>query len=66
MSRKSIKLQKEEWDKLKKFVRKYDTIAECSELVGINRCTFDRILTLGRGSKTNIDKIFLSVNSQSV
>ncbi len=55
--RKSIRLEKSELTRLKKFRAAYNTGVECAAAIDIDRNVLDRVLLTGSGSPTSIGKI---------
>lgn len=66
--RKTVILSTEEFTAFKAYTRKFNTLVEAAEAIGIHRNVLDRVFIVKRGSFDTVDKIrkAISVSNDSM
>lgn len=54
---KSVKLTKDEWRALKNYRKGFEKEVDCAATIGVDRLVLNRILLVGSGSPTSIEKV---------
>ncbi len=55
--KRSVKLTKEEFKRLKEYAKSFDTSTDCAEAIGISREVLFKVSLVGSGSPGTIEKI---------